>query len=137
MTPDGKEVIELDTTSTVARGGVAFVPGKSTVVAVLEEKSALRVVRLHDVFAAAPPSRSRRRTGAPVGDRLTLPGRLRFGDGAQPGARELTVTRSINDGTPVSLPTVTTYLDGRFTIEDTPQVLGPTEYVVRWAGDDG
>ncbi|WP_175593471.1 YncE family protein [Nonomuraea montanisoli] len=74
--------------------------------------------------------------GGVVNQPLTLTGRLELPGGAAAGAKPLTVTRRLPDGTTETLAGVTTAPDGTFTVTDTPAVGGAYIYAVLWDGDD-
>ena len=54
------------------------------------------------------------------GETVTLDGALGLSDGATVDAQEVAISRTIDGGTPTSLPGVTTTADGTFSFQDTP-----------------
>ncbi|WP_433433047.1 hypothetical protein [Nonomuraea sp. CA-141351] len=74
--------------------------------------------------------------GGVVNQPLLLTGRLELPGGAALGAKPLTVTRRLPDGTTETLAGVTTAPDGTFTVTDTPAAGGAYTYTVLWEGDD-
>ncbi|MEU7756698.1 hypothetical protein [Micromonospora sp. NPDC049171] len=64
-------------------------------------------------------------------DPLRVTGRLTLADGTDPGVQELQVSRTIPDGTWVTL-SATTAADGTFTLTDVPPLSGQIRYDVYW-----
>lgn len=116
-------------------GGVAF-SGSDVFALLLDPAGRLLLWRLHGVALPATEltvtAPDRAWTGTPV----ILEGRLVRADlNKSIGARTLTVTRRLPDGTSEPLDSVTTGNDGRFTFTDTPPGVGEVTYTVLWDGD--
>ncbi|MEV4800436.1 hypothetical protein AB0K18_10515 [Nonomuraea sp. NPDC049421] len=96
----------------------------------------LHLWRVEDITFPASALTLTPPSGGVVNQLLTLTGRLELPGGAATGAKPLTVTRRLPDGTTETLAGVTTAPDGTFTVTDTPAAGGAYTYAVLWDGDD-